>query len=415
MTPTESPEELRKRANEILKGVDQLIKAGKLEEALKEIMRAKVIDPNNAYIYAFEERISFLRGEEQRKRGAEVARKQMEETARQKLDDQRRRVEEERKRKEEEARKRFEEDRLRKADEARRLEEERKRKALEVVQPKASDERQKIEEATKRKFEEDFRKAEEENRKKAAPAPTVAAPNDPRSIYKSVLLLAWADGALTKEEEAQLSGMRASLAITPDDDKKLALEAQLESYAQAFKLAWTTGLDARERATVVTELRKKFRISSTDQPKIEAKVLAEIDPTHHQPTIFVIEDEDAVLKLIVKTLENSGFAVQAFTTSDEAYDVLREGNGRVSPDLIVSDIALETSSMGGFSFYEKVRLIDRLNNIPFVFLSGLTDEGMIRYGKALGADDYITKPFSNDMLLDTIKGKLKRFQKFRRN
>ncbi|MFH0990137.1 MAG: response regulator [bacterium] len=417
-----SAEELRKQANEILKGVDQLIKAGNLDDALAQIGKAKAIDPNNAYIYAFEERIGFLRAEEQRKKGADAARKRMEEEAWKRLEEQRRRIEEERKRKEEEVKRRVEEERKRKAEESRRIEEEQKKRVhVEPVVVKAVDERQKIEEDTKRKFEEDFKRAEEENRKKAVQAEAAAkkshaAANDPHQIYKSVLLLAWADGGLSKEEETQLKGLKLSLSISDDEDKKLQHNAQLESYAQAFKLAWSAGMNAKERGSVIQELRKKFFITAADQSKIESKLLAEIAPDQQQQQqlILVVEDEDAILKLIVQVLENSGYTVQAFSTSDDAYQTLRESNGSHPPDLILSDVNLETSSMGGFSFYEKVRQLDSLLHVPFIFLSGLTDEGMIRYGKGLGADDYLTKPFSNDLLLDTIKGKLKRFHKFRK-
>jgi CheY-like chemotaxis protein len=423
MQALETQEELRKKANEILKGVDQMIKAGHLDQALKEISRAKEIDPNNAYIYAFEERIAFLRGEEQRKRSVEVARRQAEDAARRKLDEQIQRADEDRKRREEEARKRIEEERRKKAEDARRAEEQRLRSQASAPASASApvDEKRKIEEDTKQRFAEDFKKAEEDNRKKAqaeAKAPQGAqrgGPNDPLSIFRSVLLLAWADGALTKEEEAQLGGLRASLSISPEDEKRLQREAQYASYAQAFKLAWTSGLTAKERSTVVNELRQKFHIPPQDQPKIESRVLAEIGPVLHQQTICIIEDEDAVRKLIVQVLEGSGFVVHAFSTSDEAFNVLRELSEKAAPDLIMSDINLDTSTMGGFSFYEKVRQLEHLYHVPFVFLSGLTDEGMIRYGKALGADDYLTKPFSNDLLLDTIKGKLKRFQKLRKN
>jgi DNA-binding response OmpR family regulator len=81
------------------------------------------------------------------------------------------------------------------------------------------------------------------------------------------------------------------------------------------------------------------------------------------------------------------------------------------PDMIISDINLETSTMGGFTFYEKIRELEYLHNVPFIFLSGLTDEVLIRTGKELGVDDYLTKPFSDETLLATIKGKLKRFRK----
>jgi DNA-binding response OmpR family regulator len=65
--------------------------------------------------------------------------------------------------------------------------------------------------------------------------------------------------------------------------------------------------------------------------------------------------------------------------------------------------------MGGFSFYEKIRKFEHLHNVPFVFLSGLTDEVLIRTGKELGVDDYLTKPISEQNLIAVIKGKLKRF------
>lgn len=398
------PEELRKQANEILKGVDQLIKSGKLPEAQQEISRAKSIDPNNAYIYAFEERISFLRAEDQRKAGDAAARVQREEEAKARLDAERKRLEDERRAKEEDAKRKLEADRQKKTAPAPAT-------AARPAPPRPAEltDRQKAEQEAKRKFEEDFKKAEVERQKIAArPAPSADA-NDPLNIYRKVLLLAWADGALTKEEEGQLAALRTSMNIAVDVHTKLEQEVKRQSYAQAFQLTWTSGLNAKERGSVVAELRKKFSIGPTEHAKIESKVLAELGPEHHQQTIVIIDDEDAMRLLITQVLEETGFVVQGFSTSDEAIVALKD----LTPDLILSDINLDTSTMGGFSFYEKVRLYQHLAMVPFVFLSGLRDEGMIRYGKGLGADDYLTKPFSNELLLDTIRGKIKRYRQMR--
>jgi CheY-like chemotaxis protein len=109
-------------------------------------------------------------------------------------------------------------------------------------------------------------------------------------------------------------------------------------------------------------------------------------------------------------LADHGYEVTALTTSDEAYTLLKQWK----PGLILCDVNLETSTMGGFSFYEKIRQLEHLQQVPFMFLTGLSDDVLIRTGKELGVDDYLTKPISEENLVAAIKGKLKRFGEMRR-
>jgi two-component system, sensor histidine kinase and response regulator len=76
--------------------------------------------------------------------------------------------------------------------------------------------------------------------------------------------------------------------------------------------------------------------------------------------------------------------------------------------MIISDITMP--GMSGFDLFEKVRSNLALQNTPFVFLSGHTDLQHIMTGKELGSDDYLVKPYEPEMLISTIKGKLKRRQ-----
>jgi PleD family two-component response regulator len=125
--------------------------------------------------------------------------------------------------------------------------------------------------------------------------------------------------------------------------------------------------------------------------------------------VFVIDDDEKLLNIVKQVIEDEGFVVQAFLTSDEAYRVLKTE----TPDIILSDINLETSTMGGFSFFEKIREMEHLHEVPFVFLSGLSDEVLVRTGKEMGIDDFLTKPFSPQSLLATIKGKIKRYRQMK--
>ena len=415
-------EDIRKRANGLFKEVDQLIKSLNLEKAVEELSKAKAIDPHNGYIKAFEERIAFLTDEGSRQQRDDVARRQMEDEARKKFEIERARIEEERKKKEQEIVRRVHE-----AHERKTLASEKNESNVAKSpspQPaagvdatsKVNEDRRKIEAESRRNFEAEFRKEEEINRQKTAvnlppkPAMQPSSSTDSQAMYKRVLLLAWADGALSLEEQNQLRDLRASLSISPQEHEVLELEAKQESYSHAFKLIWTSGLKASERSSVIAELRKRFQLSPEVHSRLESKILGELAPSQKEAMIYVIDDQDEFLSILVHVLENADYRVKAFSTSDDALIALQTE----SPSLIISDISLETSSSGGFAFYEKIRQMDHLLDVPFIFLSGMSDEGMIRYGKGLGADDYLTKPISNDTLLDTIKGKLKRFKSLKR-
>jgi CheY-like chemotaxis protein len=434
-------EEIRMEANHILKVVDQAIKAGYLDEAKDHLEKAKKIDPTNAYVYAFQERIAFLKEEAAKKQTAATNRGAMEDAARAKLDADRQRAEEERLKKEDAQVRQFEEWHQKKLEAEKRHQDELIRDAAALTAPH-TDPTSITPECAPSVLQEQPRKTEEvpqqrpvnpervpfipqeqprktEDVPQYRPLPTsarqstqTAKSNDQaHDMYKRVLLLAWADGAISPEEESQLRDLRTSLHISSEEHTQLEFEAKEESYAHAFTLVWTSGMSANERSAVINELRQKYHISSEAHSRVEAKVLVEFGHQKNKPMLYVIDDDESTLDMVVRVLEGGGFTVQAFNTSDEALTGLKHD----MPDLILSDINLETSTIGGFSFYEKVRQLHHLTHVPFIFLSGMIDEGMIRYGKGLGADDYLTKPFSGEMLLDTIKGKLKRYKQLKSN
>jgi CheY-like chemotaxis protein len=127
-------------------------------------------------------------------------------------------------------------------------------------------------------------------------------------------------------------------------------------------------------------------------------------------TILIIDDDEELLTLLTDSLTSTGYEVVSLTTSDEAYILLEN---KWIPNLILCDINLKTSTMNGFAFYEKLRVIKQLDDVPFIFLTGLEDELLAWKGRELGVDDYLTKPISEKYLLAAIKGRLKRFNTIR--
>lgn len=116
-------------------------------------------------------------------------------------------------------------------------------------------------------------------------------------------------------------------------------------------------------------------------------------------TILAVDDEKRILQLITMNLELEGFRVISTTDGYQALEKVT----RESPDLIILDIM-----MPGIDGYETLKKIREISSVPVIFLSVKSEEFDRVHGLDLGADDYITKPFSSRELASRIKAVLRR-------
>ncbi len=158
-------------------------------------------------------------------------------------------------------------------------------------------------------------------------------------------------------------------------------------------------------------VRKPAGVASPgQQPTVESAGTIIGNDLASRPRVVVIDDDDPFLRITCTTLRDFGLDPLPFATSDEAYAWLVSN----TPDAILCDVNLETSTYGGFTFFEEIQRLQHLAYVPFVFLSGLSDEAIRRTGKELGADDYLTKPYEERMLVGTLHGKIARFHRMQK-
>ncbi|MFS0780189.1 response regulator transcription factor [Bacillus sp. 1P06AnD] len=119
------------------------------------------------------------------------------------------------------------------------------------------------------------------------------------------------------------------------------------------------------------------------------------------PTLFVIEDDLKLQKYLKEYLTAYEFDVEIINDFDSVLEEVKEA----MPDLILLDINLPT-----FDGFYYVKMLRKHFNIPVIILSARSDEGEQIRGIELGADDYITKPFSIGILLAKIQAVLRRSQ-----
>jgi two-component system phosphate regulon response regulator PhoB len=122
-------------------------------------------------------------------------------------------------------------------------------------------------------------------------------------------------------------------------------------------------------------------------------------------TIFVLEDDADISRLVQHNLEAAGFTARVFTTTAP---VLADAE-RKAPDLFLLDIMVPGGD--GLDLCRRIRRNPALSSTPVIFLTARTSESDRVLGLELGADDYITKPFSPRELIARVKAVLRRFER----
>jgi two-component system alkaline phosphatase synthesis response regulator PhoP len=121
--------------------------------------------------------------------------------------------------------------------------------------------------------------------------------------------------------------------------------------------------------------------------------------------IYIVEDEKDLVELLTYNLEKEGFRVLSSLRGDEALKKIPEK----SPDLILLDLMLP--GVDGIAVCKALKADPKTAHIPIIMLTAKGEESDKVVGLELGADDYVTKPFSVKELIARLRAVLRRFEK----
>jgi phosphate regulon transcriptional regulator PhoB len=153
------------------------------------------------------------------------------------------------------------------------------------------------------------------------------------------------------------------------------------------------------------EARSKFGIINTPSAapgKAPARRCTQTEP--HLSRVLIIEDDRDIVELVRYNLEKEGFQVAATGDGMTGLAQLQKS----PPDLLLLDLMLP--KLSGLEICKAVRRNESLNRLPILILSARGEEADRVIGLELGADDYVTKPFSPRELMARVKALLRRVQ-----
>lgn len=135
------------------------------------------------------------------------------------------------------------------------------------------------------------------------------------------------------------------------------------------------------------------------------KVIYNTNMNKKNAKILIVEDEKSINRLIELVLKSDGFYnIQKAFDGREAFEIIRKSK----PDLILLDIMLPETD--GLTLSKKIKSDEFLNDIQIIMLTAKKMENDVLAGFENGAIDYITKPFSNKILLARVNAHLKQLQ-----
>ena len=137
-----------------------------------------------------------------------------------------------------------------------------------------------------------------------------------------------------------------------------------------------------------------------NQMVVEVRDNTEMSMTNKK--ILVIEDEESILELVRYNLTNEGHQIFTATTGEDGLELARKS----LPDLIVLDLMLP--GVDGLTVCRDLKRDPRTSIIPILMMSALGEESDIIKGLEIGADDYVTKPFSPKVLSARVNAVLRR-------
>jgi len=125
--------------------------------------------------------------------------------------------------------------------------------------------------------------------------------------------------------------------------------------------------------------------------------------------ILVVDDEEDILELVKYNLAKEGYEVECVATGEEAFE---EAKAQL-PDLIILDLMLP--GMDGLEVCKLLKNDSKVAHIPVIMLTAKGEDIDIVTGLELGADDYITKPFSPRIVIARVRAALRRIRRRERD
>jgi CheY-like chemotaxis protein len=217
--------------------------------------------------------------------------------------------------------------------------------------------------------------------------------------YRTFIILM--DVSIPRENlETLLLSLRSILGISDEEHQEILRSVQVNSYIDTLRASWQKGKITAEERELLAHLCELYHISQEEHERLTKQVKRQLGLPDENARILAIDDSKDLLVFVDYVLKKTYVNIRTVESVKQAVEIIHQE----LPSLILCDVMMPET--GGFAFYDMIQkgeFGEELKKVPFVFMSGCSDEYMKKIADDMGVNKYLAKPFSKETLEKTIK------------
>jgi CheY-like chemotaxis protein len=218
-------------------------------------------------------------------------------------------------------------------------------------------------------------------------------------VYKTIFIIM--DVSMAPDRlDAILLSLRGILDISEAEHNEMRRSLQVNSYIDTLRASWQKGSLTNQEKDHLAHLCELYGISQEEHERLTKQVKRLLGMPEESASILAIDDSNDVLMFVNHVLKATYTNIRTASSVKEGVSKIMEE----MPAVILSDVMMPEIS--GFAFYDMIQRGDygeELKKVPFIFMSGCSDEYMKKIAEDLGVNRYLSKPFSKETLIKTVR------------
>lgn len=226
--------------------------------------------------------------------------------------------------------------------------------------------------------------------------------------FRTALEKAWINGAPPEKEAQELHRLAISLGIPEDVEQSTAREVKLEMYSKAVKEMVAKRKLLKSSSSTMEWLRKVYQVSLTEYLENESKFLLDLVADQFKGTLLFVSSDQSAKNSLVPKLKMAGYAVVLVPNPETALEKL----DKINPNIILCEAEFPDASLSGVKFLHVLRVNSKFNFLPFVLLCDTKEIPQVQSSELKPNEGLVKKPIDFDELSTVMNEKLAHFREY---